>query len=91
MFTFDSQTGDSQTSLGGRASTLTGIFSEESMIDEAVQLNELALMGSMLLSLLKFDKVCTRSNEGDGQGGSLSEEQARHQVLTDLKGCDSSL
>ena len=61
------------------------------MIDEAVQLNELALMGSMLLSLLKFDGVCSSGNDEDGQGASLSEEQTRHQVLTDLKGCDSSL
>ena len=61
------------------------------MIDEAVQLNELALMGSMLLSLLKFDSVCSLIGEADAHGASLSEEQVRHQVLTDLKGCDISL
>ena len=50
MFTFETQSLDSQ----GPANQ-TGLSSEERLIEEAVQINELALMGSMLLSLLKFD------------------------------------
>ena len=51
MFAFETQSlGDSQ----GPANQ-TGLASEERLIEEAAQINELALMGSMLLSLLKFD------------------------------------
>ena len=40
----------------------TGLASEDALVEEAVQLNELALMGSMLLSLIKFDGVCAKTS-----------------------------
>ena len=63
MFAFESQTsGDTQGScLAGHLSQ-TGLASEDALVEEAVQLNELALMGSMLLSLIKFDVVCERAS-----------------------------
>ena len=63
MFTFES--GESQaSSLGGTAvnNSSTGLASEDALVEEAVQLNELALMGSMLLSLIKFDGVCAKTS-----------------------------
>lgn len=62
MFTFESQTsGDTQGSCLAGHLTQTGLASEDALVEEAVQLNELALMGSMLLSLIKFDVVCARA------------------------------
>ena len=58
MFSFESQTADSQ-ATGTYTSTATGLVSEDALIEEAVSLNELALMGSMLLALIKFDKACS--------------------------------
>ena len=74
---------------------MTGICSEDVLIDEAVALNELALMGSMLLSLIKFDQVCsdTANSEGLDRGSAnegLNEEQIRNRMLTDFKSCDES-
>lgn len=88
IFTFESQNADSQSSLSANA---TGLFSEDSMIEEAVQLNELSIMGSMLMSLIRFDTACQKAPESSDHNPSLMEEQNRNQVLTDLKVCDGSL
>lgn len=45
-------------------------------------------MGSMLLSLIKFDSVCAKSSQDTE---TVLEEQRRNQVLMELKGCDESL
>ena len=50
MFSFETQSLDSQ-----GPTNQTGLASEDRLIEEAVQINELSLMGSMLFSLLKFD------------------------------------
>jgi len=68
------------------------------MIEEAVSLNELALMGSMLLVLIKFESVskraapCLSGCEAQVEGRVLqSDEHGRTAVLADLKSSDSSL
>jgi len=50
------------------------LFSEDSMIEEAVQLNELAIMGSMLMSLIRFDTACQKAPEASDHNQSLMEE-----------------
>ena len=76
---------ESQSSGFGQS---TGLASEDALVEEAVSLNELALMGSMLLSLIKFDSVCAKSCQDTE---TVLEEQRRNQVLMELKGCDESL
>lgn len=84
LFAFESQSLDSQGSCGN-----TGLISEDALIEEAVSLNELSLMGSMLLSLIKFDTVS--GSTGDLEAAHQLDDQRRNQLLTELKRCDESL
>ena len=53
IFNFDTQSYES-----AFLSNLTSLTNEEKLIEEIVQINEIAIMGSMLMSLMKFDRCC---------------------------------
>jgi hypothetical protein len=52
-------------SLHSQHDSLTGLSSEDALIDESIGISELVLMASMLISLVKFDSTGSAQVEAD--------------------------
>ena len=64
---------------------MTSLTNEEKLIEEIVQINEIAIMGSMLMSLMKFDRCCIQEEFR------AQDDQMRNQKLKELKLAENML
>ena len=80
IFNFDTQSYES-----AFLSNLTSLTNEEKLIEEIVQINEIAIMGSMLMSLMKFDRCCILEEF------KAQDDQQRNQKLKELKLAENML